>query len=513
MMKCEEQLKVFDKIDFTELLVELYSTYFTLWEGANEGKNNLHLNKTTSNFFKCPYLFRDMIRDAVINYNEALWNKMTEEEKFQYDAAPIPFDRYGEKIKFNIPYHRALIYLNSNKNVFGFALLQREVLYSNRCPNFNVMTFESRLDSDDEWESRVKNLIDFANEPALCVLESFTIQSLLPSALRSEYQSLPCSAPHISEDDTQNISQAYAKNPSDDRTSACMEMFLKGSNDNTINVYNYDGPVTYQNNLYSMAEPLNNSKLLYLEGTYLSELMYSAVTKWQIRKGQVASYDVEHVQPALDMRFARDSADSEIEIEFKHVKQNDERSSIIKEETCLQKSKLADSGDRTKFTNGAVRELGGKGRCDLIPPSIYRRFIEKVADPNKKNAAYILNDILLFMETKNVKHIAHGIQKVLFELNIDKDPWASTCIQNAEGLLELAKHFEDGAVKYEERNWERGLPIGSYIDSALRHTLKYIAGWNDEPHLKAIGWNLICLYSTINTKPEALNEYNFPISK
>lgn len=63
-------------------------------------------------------------------------------------------------------------------------------------------------------------------------------------------------------------------------------------------------------------------------------------------------------------------------------------------------------------------------------------------------------------------------------------------------LFELAKHFEGGAVKYGDRNWEKGQPTARYMDSALRHALKHLLGLRDEPHLRAAMWNLCCLAHT-----------------
>lgn len=91
---------------------------------------------------------------------------------------------------------------------------------------------------------------------------------------------------------------------------------------------------------------------------------------------------------------------------------------------------IKDSGDRHEFETGAVRDMQeGKGRCDLLPPI---------------------------------------------------------------AILRLARHFEAGAKKYGERNWEKGIPINSFIDSAIRHVMKYMAGMDDEDHLVAAAWNLMC---------------------
>jgi hypothetical protein len=56
--------------------------------------------------------------------------------------------------------------------------------------------------------------------------------------------------------------------------------------------------------------------------------------------------------------------------------------------------------------------------------------------------------------------------------------------------------MEDGCQKYGDRNWEKGIPICRYLDSAMRHTLKYLGGMTDEPHLVAACWNLLCALET-----------------
>jgi hypothetical protein len=92
---------------------------------------------------------------------------------------------------------------------------------------------------------------------------------------------------------------------------------------------------------------------------------------------------------------------------------------------------LKDSGERREVSTGAVRERSmGKGRFDLLP---------------------------------------------IF------------------GVLLPAMQMEKGAAKYSERNWERGMPLSWFADAAMRHLLKFIGGFDDEPHLDAALWNLQCL--------------------
>lgn len=64
------------------------------------------------------------------------------------------------------------------------------------------------------------------------------------------------------------------------------------------------------------------------------------------------------------------------------------------------------------------------------------------------------------------------------------------------GLLRIAQQMEAGANKYAARNWEKGMPLSWFADSALRHLTKLIAGFDDEPHLSAVIWNVMCYAET-----------------
>jgi len=69
-------------------------------------------------------------------------------------------------------------------------------------------------------------------------------------------------------------------------------------------------------------------------------------------------------------------------------------------------------------------------------------------------------------------------------------------------LIRLSKHFEKGSNDHGERNWEKGIPMHSFIDSALRHLFKYMDGWDDEDHLCSAAWNILCAMWTEEKKPE-----------
>ena len=72
----------------------------------------------------------------------------------------------------------------------------------------------------------------------------------------------------------------------------------------------------------------------------------------------------------------------------------------------------------------------------------------------------------------------------------------------ADALLRLSKLYEAGAKKYGRFNYLKGIPISSFMDSALRHIYKYLAGWDDEDHLAAAAFNILGAMQMEEVKPE-----------
>ena len=69
-------------------------------------------------------------------------------------------------------------------------------------------------------------------------------------------------------------------------------------------------------------------------------------------------------------------------------------------------------------------------------------------------------------------------------------------------IWEVAKHSENGALKYGPHNVDKGIPVSSLFDSGIRHAMKWWLGWKDEPHLVAACWNLLWALNMMLVKPE-----------
>jgi len=63
-------------------------------------------------------------------------------------------------------------------------------------------------------------------------------------------------------------------------------------------------------------------------------------------------------------------------------------------------------------------------------------------------------------------------------------------------IRRVAEVWRKGAVKYEARNWEKGLPLSRLLDSGLRHAFQYLEGCQDEDHLAQAAWNFLALLHT-----------------
>ena len=149
-------------------------------------------------------------------------------------------------------------------------------------------------------------------------------------------------------------------------------------------------------------------------------------------------------------------------------------------------AQILDSGARRTFDTGCVRDIAdGKGRCDLLA-------LEEVGVLVSDE---ILEDIGKYVRT-GVQAFIYRAMRTFIEAYYD-DTYTA--------LLELSLHYEAGAMKYSDRNWEKGMPLHCFVDSGVRHYLKSMRGDKDEPHDRAFLWNMLGLIWTHNNHPELID--------
>lgn len=161
---------------------------------------------------------------------------------------------------------------------------------------------------------------------------------------------------------------------------------------------------------------------------------------------------------------------------------------------------IKDSEERRQFDTGAVRDMQkGKGRCDLMPLDVVKRLVsENVGEK------HVFNHLRDFLQSGDTSFLYKAFGSFCAYSDPDSADSLQACIIN--NVLQVAIHFEEGAEKYGEGNWKKGLPAQCYIDSAVRHYLKWLRGDTDERHDRAFLWNLMCCIWTCEHMPE-LNSY------
>jgi hypothetical protein len=181
------------------------------------------------------------------------------------------------------------------------------------------------------------------------------------------------------------------------------------------------------------------------------------------------------------------------------------QSIIIGETTIIKDCGLIDTGARITFAGGGQAEpkvLGG--RFDLIPGNVITAIINRHAEFQNTDL-YEAYDIILDCEPSAVfTEVLDLVFKYSYYGGIDNliDAYVivAAYIENkkiddifTEALTKAAIQYEKGAIKYSERNWEKGIPMSHRFNSCVRHILKAYKGMNDEDHYAALIWNLYAL--------------------
>ena len=73
------------------------------------------------------------------------------------------------------------------------------------------------------------------------------------------------------------------------------------------------------------------------------------------------------------------------------------------------------------------------------------------------------------------------------------------------GLAAVAAACAEGAAKYGDYNWEKGMPANDMLNHALRHIYLFLSGDRCEDHLGHAAWNVMAAIHSLEVWPE-LNE-------
>lgn len=73
------------------------------------------------------------------------------------------------------------------------------------------------------------------------------------------------------------------------------------------------------------------------------------------------------------------------------------------------------------------------------------------------------------------------------------------------GLAAVAAACAEGAARYGDFNWEKGMPAADLINHGLRHIYLFLAGDRSEDHLGHAAWNIMGAIHSLEVWPD-LNE-------
>ena len=161
-----------------------------------------------------------------------------------------------------------------------------------------------------------------------------------------------------------------------------------------------------------------------------------------------------------------------------------------------------DEKNKTTFDTGAVRAVGnGKGRFDLMPLEIYSAYLE--ASFNIDETKSVLHYLAQFQKTGNANALFAAIEKFRIEADCSReDIGLQVAIQYEEGEKKYPSSIVDGKVCL---NAYKGLPLNCFLDSACRHYLKWRKHMEDEPHDRAIIWNIMMAIWTVFYREDCCN--------
>ena len=115
-----------------------------------------------------------------------------------------------------------------------------------------------------------------------------------------------------------------------------------------------------------------------------------------------------------------------------------------------------------------------------------------------------MRNIILKTMTTNNRQFDSGAQR-----DVADDKLRMSLVPQNE-LKRVMKRYLDGANKYGENNWMRGMPVSVYYDCAHRHLDAWWSGDSSEDHAAAVVWNMLCaMWTESNNNPdEHLDDLN-----
>ena len=170
------------------------------------------------------------------------------------------------------------------------------------------------------------------------------------------------------------------------------------------------------------------------------------------------------------------------------------------------------TGDPVAFdgVEGKRDPKTGKGRFDLIPTEVFYPLFAKA----EHDWLFDCRPASILMSIADEKFIDAIIKMAIYAYADYNEDYIASSSEFWHGvwpmLQDLAIHFQKGAEHYGERNCQKGIPLWSFKDSAMRHATQVFEGKKDEPHSISVIWNCWMAAWTVITsgKKDETNKFD-----
>ena len=142
--------------------------------------------------------------------------------------------------------------------------------------------------------------------------------------------------------------------------------------------------------------------------------------------------------------------------------------------------------ERETIESGAERDVLPV-RYDLCSPVALKCLDDFAKDRQMFMRYRPLQGLLFDMPGSNSELLDYLFHFIAFENN-ENDGQILAYILEA-----YARTMHEGAAKYGERVWEKGIPEDNLRNHAIHHLVKLIGGDTSEPHLDHLIWNVLTI--------------------
>lgn len=166
------------------------------------------------------------------------------------------------------------------------------------------------------------------------------------------------------------------------------------------------------------------------------------------------------------------------------------------------------------FETGAVRSDVSDQRFDLMSPVAY----ERVAAVRVDTSRTALDLVMTYLAGRRDEDYLAISCRNLFGLMAQERGFPALPCRYDDmdapnfllGLWRVAETYAEGAKKYSDHNWRKGMPFSQTLNHVIKHIVQWAGGDESEDHLAHAAWGLMAVMEFEFTHPELDDLYFSP---